>query len=190
MNKYMKLIPAYHMEGKKYVRMLEAVTDIFNQNGLTTDLLISSFDLDKAVGKQLDIIGEWVGRNRMIQTPIESYYFSFDIADLGFDSGIWKGRFDSDKSYIKLDDDNYRVVIKAKIGANNWDGTAESFNNILSFIHSNNGLSVSFEDNLDMSFTVTIKGKSISTITKEIIHQGYLSLKPMGITVNYHIVEG
>ncbi|KOY60942.1 DUF2612 domain-containing protein [Photorhabdus heterorhabditis] len=190
MNKYMKLIPSYHMEGERYVRMLEAVTDIFNWNASTADLLISSFDLDKAEGKQLDIIGEWVERNRMIQTPIEYYYFSFDIPELGFDSGKWKGRFDSDKSYVKLDDDNYRIVIKAKIGANNWDGTAESLNNILSFIHSHNNISISFEDNLDMSFTVTVRGKVISSITKEIIHQGYLSIKPMGITVNYHIVEG
>ncbi|MEL5710123.1 DUF2612 domain-containing protein [Serratia bockelmannii] len=189
-NKYTALIPAYHCQFPKYYATVNAVTEAFSRQQDSMRGIVPAFDLDDAVGAQLDVIGLWVGRGRRIRAPAVNHYFSFDDPALGFDLGSWKGRYDTGDAYIDLDDDTYRTVLRAKIGANNWDGTVETLPAILSAIYPDGGIAISFTDNLDMSMTITARGAAIPAITKEIIRQGYLSIKPMGITVNYEVVEG
>lgn len=189
-NKYSGLIPASQREATRYSQMLEAITSAFTKQQRVSSSLVSSFDLDKAIGVQLDVIGKWIGGTRRIFAPIEDYFFSFDRESLGFDYGYWKNRYDSEYGYVDLDDDNFRTVLRAKIGANNWNGTSQTLPAILQSIYPKKDILISFTDNQDMTMTVTVKGKSISTITKEIIRQGYLAIKPAGITVNYEITEG
>ncbi|WP_273874693.1 DUF2612 domain-containing protein [Serratia marcescens] len=189
-NKYTALIPAYHCQFPKYVAAVNAVTEAFARQQDSTRGIVPAFDLDNAIGAQLDVVGLWVGRGRRIRAPAVNHYFSFDDPELGFDLGSWRGRYDSGDAYIDLDDDTYRTVLRAKIGANNWDGTVETLPAVLAAIYPDGGIAISFTDNLDMSMTITARGAAIPAITKEIIRQGYLSIKPMGITVNYEVVEG
>lgn len=189
-NKYTSKIPAYNSQFPKYYATVNAVTEAFSRQQDSIRGIVPAFDLDGAVGVQLDIVGLWVGRGRRIRAPAVNHYFSFDDPELGFDLGSWKGRYDTGDAYIDLDDDTYRTVLRAKIGANNWDGTVETLPAILSAIYPDGGIAISFTDNLDMSMTITASGAAIPVITKEIIRQGYLSIKPMGITVNYEVVEG
>lgn len=189
-NKYTSKIPAYNSQFPKYFDTVNAITEAFSRQQDSTRAIVPAFDLDGAIGAQLDVIGLWVGRGRRIRAPAVNHYFSFDDPELGFNLGSWKGRYDTGDAYIDLDDDTYRTVLRAKIGANNWDGTVETLPAILSAIYPDGGIAISFTDNLDMSMTITARGAAIPAITKEIIRQGYLSIKPMGITVNYEVVEG
>ncbi|CAI1019412.1 Protein of uncharacterised function (DUF2612) [Serratia ficaria] len=189
-NKYTARIPAYHCQFPKYYATVNAVTEAFSRQQDSIRGIVLAFDLDNAIGAQLDVIGLWVGRGRRIRAPTVNHYFSFDVLELGFDLGSWRGRYDSGDAYIDLDDDTYRTVLRAKIGANNWDGTVETLPAVLAAIYPDGGIEISFTDNLDMSMTVTARGAVIPAITKEIIRQGYLSIKPMGIAVNYDVVEG
>lgn len=189
-NKYTSKIPAYNSQFPKYFDTANAVTEAFSRQQDSTRAIVPAFDLDGAIGVQLDVIGLWVGRGRRIRAPAVNHYFSFDDAELGFNLGSWKGRYDTGDAYIDMDDDTYRTVLRAKIGANNWDGTVETLPAILSAIYPDGGIAISFTDNLDMSMTITARGVAIPAITKEIIRQGYLSIKPMGIAVNYEVAEG
>jgi hypothetical protein len=189
-NKYSELIPSYQLEAPRYAATLDAVTSAFVAQQDVTSSFIRNFDIDKAIGTQLDILGQWIGQTRRINAPIEDFFFSFDNVDLGFDYGYWKNRYDAEFGFIDLDDENYRAVLRAKIGANNWDGTNETLPDILQNIYPKKDILISFADNQNMTMTVSVKGKSISSITKEIIRQGYLAIKPGGITVNYEITEG
>ncbi|BEN49148.1 DUF2612 domain-containing protein [Serratia nevei] len=189
-NKYTALIPAYHCQFPNYFATVNAVTEAFVRQQDSTRGIVPAFDLDNAIGAQLDVIGLWVGRGRRIRAPAVNHYFSFDDPELGFDLGTWKGRYDSGDEYIDLDDDTYRTVLRAKIGANSWDGTVETLPAVLAAIYPDGGIAITFSDNLDMSMTITARGAVIPAITKEVIRQGYLSIKPMGITVNYEVVEG
>ncbi|MCT4701515.1 DUF2612 domain-containing protein [Enterobacteriaceae bacterium H20N1] len=189
-NRYSELIPSWQQEAPKFFTTVEAVTTAFTAQQLVNNSLIPHFDLDKASGAQLDILGQWIGQTRRITAPIEDFFFSLDSVDLGFDYGYWKNRYDAEFGFIDLDDGNYRTVLRAKIGANNWDGTNETLPAILQNIYPKKDILISFSDNQDMTMTVSVKGKSISNITKEIIRQGYLAIKPGGITVHYEITEG
>ncbi|MCV5604282.1 DUF2612 domain-containing protein, partial [Escherichia coli] len=73
--------------------------------------LITAFDIDSAVGVQLDILGLWIGRSRVVSQPISGVYFSWDTDGLGYDQGVWQGPYDPDSGYMYLSDETYRVIL-------------------------------------------------------------------------------
>ena len=81
------------------------------------------FDIDTAVGQQLDVLGQWIGVTRFIDTLIENVYFSWDADKVGWETGLWWKPYESAISIARLDDEHYRLVLKARIAANSWDGT-------------------------------------------------------------------
>lgn len=149
--------------------------------------LPQAFDVDSAIGAQLDIVGIWVGRSRYIATPIPNVWFSFDLDGVGFDQGAWKGVYDLDGGMTSLDDDHYRILLKAKIAANQWDGTLPGAKAVLDSVFGS-GTAVFIQDNMDMSMTVGVSGKVPSAVTLALLAGGYIPLKPSGVRVNYLVV--
>lgn len=86
--------------------------------------LPEAFDLDEAVGTQLDIVGQWIGRSRNVPTPIPNTLFSWGVQNLGWGQGYWKGPYDSSQGISQLPDPDYRRLLYAKVQANSWDGTS------------------------------------------------------------------
>lgn len=92
----------------------------------------SLFDLDTAVGDQLDKVGERVGQGRVVKFPLVSPYFAWDSGDTrGWDRAPWKGPYDDPYGYGVLDDETYRRLLRARIKANTWDGTVPGAQAIL-----------------------------------------------------------
>lgn len=89
------------------------------------------FDLDFAVGEQLDMVGMWIGQSRFVTTPVPNIYFALDRAKVGLDQGYLQGPFDSPQGLSTLPDDLYRRLLYAKVVANRWDGTADMAEGIL-----------------------------------------------------------
>lgn len=140
------------------------------------------FDLDVAVGDQLDIIGKWVGVSRVISIPISGVYFSWDGAvDLGWDFGVWQPNLQP-SSTVVLPDDVYRTLIKAKIAANHWDGTIEGAYAVWEILFP--ALIILIQDNQDMSYDLIFFGGPIDSLTVALITGGYIPLKPEGVRVN------
>jgi hypothetical protein len=81
------------------------------------------FDLDVAVGDQLDKTGEWIGQSRGVPIVLPNLYFSADIAGLGAGEGYAAQPFASGYGTSYLPDLYYRKLLYAKILANRWDGT-------------------------------------------------------------------
>lgn len=84
-----------------------------------------AYDVDEAVGTQLDVDGLWIGRSRIIPVPAPNTLFSFDVDGLGWDEGYIDGPYDSAQGLSALADEDYRRLLYAKILANSWDGTAD-----------------------------------------------------------------
>lgn len=93
--------------------------------------LPAAFDIDYAVGAQLDVVGQWVGRSRFVPVPLPANFFSFDAAALGFDQAYWKGPYDSAEGISALPDTLYRRLLYTKVAANSWDGTTDGAEAIL-----------------------------------------------------------
>lgn len=187
LNDYTSLITSEHRDKPRFAATVAAVVQpLVDQMNLLASMP-GKFDLDVAVGDQLDTVGLWVGVSRRIRTPLTGIYFSFDIDGLGFDQAIWKVPFDPDTGLTVLDDDTYRLVIRAKIGANHWDGTLASSAAILNSIFGAD-THVFIEDHQDMSMTIGISGKVPSALFLALLAGGYIPLKPEGVRVNYTIV--
>ncbi|WP_025138073.1 DUF2612 domain-containing protein [Achromobacter sp. DH1f] len=188
--KYLNLITAFHRGKPKFSAMVEAVAQCFVGAQDCYGTMVPAYDLDDAVGVQLDAVGEWVGISRNVRTPLEGVYFSFDVAGLGFEQGVWQGPFDPDTGVTSLDDETYRVLIRAKIGANHWDGTLEGSAEILNFIFGGTNTFVFIQDNGDMSIDIGIAGSRPSAVFLALLTGGYIPIKPEGVRVNYYIVPG
>ncbi len=181
---YTDLITSEHRGKPKFVSTIEATVDpVANAQAFLKELP-AAFDLDDAVGVQLDAVGAWVGVSRTISTCLISVWFSFDTEGLGFDQGIWKGPYDPDKGLYELDDDTYRALIRLKIKVNTWDGTIGTARAaILDFY----GTTESFPfilDNQDMSMVVCISGKRPIMVMFSIFAGRYVEFKPAGVTLH------
>ncbi len=180
---YTSLITSEHAGKPKFAAMVAALSGAFA--GLTNlyNSVPAAFDLDLALGVQLDIIGKWVGLSRNVSTPLTGVYFSFDTAGLGFDQGSWQGPFDPTQGVTTLDDATYRTMLRAKIGANSWDSTLGSFQRIMSGVFATYGATCFATDNQDMSMTINIVGPTPPAVVVALLKGGYLSLKPEGVRI-------
>lgn len=176
---YLNLITSEHRKKPKFAAMVEADVSIPARIQELLASMVSIFDVDVAVGDQLDIIGQWVGISRNVSVPIDGVYFSWDgDAAVGWDFGSW--RADADVTSVTvLPDDAYRTLIKAKIAANRWDGTTEGAYDIREQIFTT--LTILIKDNQDMSYDLGFYGGTIDSLTLALIIQGYIPLKPEGV---------
>jgi hypothetical protein len=182
-DQYKSLITSEHADKPRYMGMVEAVAQCFvNQQNLLLSLP-SKFDLDVSQGVQLDADGLWIGLPRTITTPLPNVFFSFDTDNLGFDQGIWFTPISPQWGVSQFDDDTYRLLLRAKIAANKYDGSLPSMVDILREIFS--PATVAITDGMDMTIDVTITGTPPSTLFKYLVLDGYLPLKPTGVQVSY-----
>jgi hypothetical protein len=180
---YSALITSQHRAKPKFRALVESVAGCFADANNVFQAIPPAFDLDLSVGAQLDAIGLWVGISRYVNTPF-AVYFSFDTANLGFDQGSIKGPFDPSEGVTALDDGTYRMLIRAKIGANNWDGTLRSWQSVINQVFAGSGSMVFAVDNQDMSIDVYVAGSKPSAILTSLLKNGYLPIKPAGVHIN------
>ena len=160
-----------------------------------------AFDVDLAVGNQLDIIGKIVGIPRIVPFALEKIRFGFDgddtargFADL-FDEDIesapFLDLFENEYTDFQLDDNDYRFFIKAKIAKNVVSAYMTSDDRIsiqdaiqLSF----NGLAY-VTDNQDMTLTLYVS-PSFDTQRLLLIKALDLLPKPQGVRYKFIIGAG
>lgn len=185
---YLDLITAFHRGKPKFTSMIRSITDPLVADISLLRRLPLVFDLDTAVGAQLDVDGEWIGRSRFIRIPIPNVYFSLDDPVRGFDQGVWRGPYDSDTGVTRLDDETYRTLLRAKIAANHWDGTLSSAKAALDIMFPDGDTKIIMIDNQDMTITLGVSGTLPSLLFIVLLSQGYIPLKPEGVRMEYSIV--
>ncbi len=155
---------------------LEAPIQVQN---LLTAMMTIVFDLDLAVGNQLDIIGQWVGISRNVNVPISGVYFTWDgDYTVGWDYGSWQPSSQPTEVTV-LPDDSYRVVLKAKIAANHWDGTTDGAYKVWDALFTT--FTILIQDNQNMTYDLAIVGGIVDSLTLALITGGYIALKPEGV---------
>lgn len=131
-NEYTDLIAGYHVGKDKFQQWVFTLTEPLRIARERLAALRDDFDVDKAVGPQLDAIGVRVGVSRSLPMTLTDVYFALDDVDgIGLDLGVWKGTYDPVDGTTTLGDETYRAVIKAKIAQNHWDGTRGSLPDFL-----------------------------------------------------------
>lgn len=185
---YTSLITSEYQSSPKFMAMVS----LLGQWAVDRRNLLASipglYDIDTAVGQQLDRIGQWVGISRNLSLPLTGVYFSFDTAGLGFDQGTWLGPFDPTTGLVSLPDAQYRILLYATIAANNWDGTVPGSYNAWNTIFAPLGYSILIADSQDMTMSVVLVGPAPDAVTLALFTGGYLNLRPAGVGItNYYL---
>lgn len=178
---YSNYITSQYQNSPKFIALVKLLTDVVNTNKKLIQTIPKLFDVDTAVGAQLDTVGEWVGFSRFISPSIDNVFFSWDTLNLGWDEGYWKGPYDSSGVTV-LDDETYRLILKVKIILNQYDGTIPTAVEQLNNVFPNN--IVVLEDNQDMSYELGVVGY-ITPLFQALLTRGYFNIKPSGVRVNY-----
>lgn len=183
---YLALITSEHNEKPRFVATVKASVAPFAALQATVRKFVQDFDLDNAIGRQLDTVGLWVGVTRRVEVPLDGFYFTWDdTAQTGWDNGVWIGLGDPLAGFTDLPDDIYRAVLRAKIRANNWKGDVPGAYEIVQQAFPTLGAGLTIQDNQDMTMTVTIGEDALPAVERAIITQGYIPFKPAGVTANY-----
>lgn len=164
-SKYTALVSTEH---RKPVML--AVVAAKTQGLADTQTLCESFsqrfDVDYAVGEQLDFLGEWIGVSRDLAVPIQG------AAGLTY----------------SLNDTDYRLLLLARIAANHWDGTTPGAYSVLSTAFAASGYTFGIQDYQDMTMAVLVFGPAMSDVFKALLTRGYLLLRQDGVRiVGYYI---
>lgn len=156
--KYLDNITSQHRDKPKFIAWLSSSLNIIDHAYIMTKNMDNDFDLDNAIGQQLDILGQIIGRKRTLTfQPLNGHN-------------------------PVLDDETYRLVLRAKVAMNMWDGKTESAYEIWNNIFDDIGLQL--QDNQDMSLTAYVTGY-VNQIRQDLIQHGYIVPKPEGVRINY-----
>lgn len=179
------MITSEHSDKPNFMQMVTDTTSPFTELQALTAGMPSLFEIDTAVGQQLDVIGELVGVSRQVLQPITDVYFAFNTDGLGFNQGIWKGPYDPDTGLVSLPDDFYRLLIRSRIVNNSWDGSKATVYQIIDTVFAGSGFDYIIQDNADMTITLALLGPTEPpALLTALFAGGYLDIKPAGISIS------
>ena len=184
---YLGLITSWHSTRPRFMNTVAALIQPLVDSQDMLAKLTADFDLDTAIGVQLDQVGQWIGRTRYVKQPITGVFFSFDLPDqrVGFDQGVWLGKYDPTDGIIALDDETYRAVLKLQAIANQWDGTLASIADELDRVFPG----IAIQDLGDtpqglMAMDILIPSALISSLLLNVLEQDF-PIKPSGVRTNF-----
>lgn len=161
---YSSLITSEHRDKPKFVAVVELLASASADSQALLESLPELYSVLTAVGAQLDAAGVWIGLGRTIFVPT-----------IGT---------------VTLDDDDYRVLLNAKILGNHYDGGMESLQLILQSLFPGTPIVLFAVDNQDMSMDVYITGGTPSPLQIALLKGGLLVPKPEGVRINFILVLG
>ena len=187
---YTDLITSEHSDKPNYMQMvaktLQPHADLLALYQQTPTL----YDIDSAVGAQLDTLGQWIGVTRTLTTPLTGVYFAFDTAGVGFDQGVWQGAYDPSSGLVSLPDDFYRVLLKVRIINNHWNGSKSQAYSIGSTVFSQLGYTFFMEDKADLTMNLGLIGSGPPTpIAKGLLTSGKFNIKPAGVHIAAYLTQ-
>jgi hypothetical protein len=159
---YLNLITSEHIQRPRFMALVEAMLKPLEGISILFSEWDKAFDIELAVGKQLDVVGAVVGMNR--QLPYISKYGSSILSD-----------------------DDYRFLIKAKSIINRWDGSREMMMKTWSETFPRTLLLI--DDHQDMSADLLISGMRTTDYIEEMIENDLLLPRGEGVRYNYSIIE-
>lgn len=157
--RYLALLTSQHGGKQLLVAWLTALLTKLDDVTASASALTAAFDLDAAVGLQLDILGQILGVGRTV-----SFQPSGGAGPV-------------------LDDATYRLVLRARIARNQWDGTLGAIQELWANLFGAVPAYLILVDNQDMTMTAVVIGLA-DPIQQDLVTNGYVVPKPAGVGLN------
>lgn len=197
---YTKLLIIQYNDKPKAIATIQLIAEQMVADGIIFQIQ-DAFNIETAVGAQLDILGKYIGIDRYYTgTDITEVAFGFSspdedeptdvegfasVADFSTKVGIFIGPAEALSGNQKLSDDDFRFLLKLKIIQNTCDHSVKSIDdNLFKFF----GDSLSAVDIGNMAMTYLVDA-NILTIVLIAIQKGVLT-RPMGVLINLIIISG
>lgn len=182
---YTQLIPGQNSDKPRFMAWVAANLQPFVDSQAISLSMHTAFNLDDAVGVQLDIIGQQLGQGRVVDfTP---------------EGGVSP----------TLNDDMYRLVLKARVLLNGWKGTRQEVYDYWQRVFPQYGIQI--VDGQDMTMNYVLYGLPLDPsalmpftwgasglgwgqgywtlfgggLLRELFRNGYLTPEPAGVAVTY-----
>lgn len=155
---YLNLLTSQYRLSPKFQQWLSLALQPIDDLTTCLTTFTANFDLDWAIGQQLDICGVLIGCSRTVA-----------FEPTGGGSPV-------------LDDSTYRILLKARIAWNQWDGKIASMYPIWKSLFSSGNIIV--HDNQDMTATIILSG-TFTSIIQDLITNGYIVPRPEGVQYTY-----
>jgi hypothetical protein len=161
---YLQLLTSQYQDSPKLKAALELMVTRLDEVDSCMDLMDYSFDLDYAVGVQLDILGEVVGIKRIL--PFQPTYGLSPI----------------------LVDEDYRILLKATIGKNHWDGIQGTLSDLWAVLFPD-AILATHDNNIygRMDMDIFINFPNRSSIFIDLALRGYIVPTPECVKVKYYL---
>lgn len=179
--------------------MIQTFISSMIQNGIALDVQ-DAYDVNTAVGVQLDVLGKYENINRFYQGQIFDNYFallpysagSVPSGALGFSkytnfippAGAWLDYADILSTTLALSDDDFRILLKLRIIQNNMNFSRGAIDNAMFQTFGLNLIPDSI-GNMIMDYFTTEENAAIFQVA---LQQGVLP-KPMGVWLRYLISQ-
>lgn len=187
---YTALVTNEHADKPKFMAMVAASVQPPADLIALYQTISALYDVDLAVGEQLDVVGQWVGISRKLSAPLTGVYFALDTVGVGFDEGVWLGPYDPTTGLVSLPDDFYRLLIKAKILNNHWNGSKADAYTLIDLIFQSFGYQLFIEDPCDLTMRLGLWGLTIPpTIVIALLVSGELNIKPAGVHIAAYLYQ-
>lgn len=165
LNFYLDLVTSEHSTKPKYMAWLSVLlTPLIDAIKLNEDVK-KAFDLNTAIGAQLNIIGKWLEQPRQV----------------GFQP--------TDGSSSILSDNYYRIVLKAKVVKNQWKGTISNFYSFWNVLFKGQPLQIYLVDNQNMEPVAIIWSSSVDQMMQDLIANNYIVPKPAGLGLTVRRID-
>lgn len=156
---YLNLVTSLYRDKPKFIAWLSTFLDKAHDILTVLEAIDAAFDLDNAVGEQLNILGKVVGQERTVDFQ------------------------PTDGSSPILDDGTYRTLLKAKIVKNLWKGQIDELQPVWKNLFPDGDIII--RDNQDMTMDVGVLG-NVPLIVRDLIKYGYIVPKPQSVRINYY----
>lgn len=186
---YLARVTGAHSDKPKFMAMLDLCLRPMVEAQDLVASFVADFDLDQAIGAQLDVVGKWIGRSRLVETPIRDPWFRFGESARGLGRGIWKDRYSPGTTLTRLDDDTYRRLLRAKIVANNWDGTRGAAEAAIRTFINQPDARVWLDERPDIGDALCCSGHWLPLVFCFMLEQNQIPVKVAGARRSYYFVS-
>lgn len=190
---YANLLIIQYRNQPKAKATIQAIVKAFIANNIILNIR-DAFNIDTAVGVQLDILGKYIGVDRfykVVSLPLAFGFSSYledeptdqtgfaDVSDFLTKDGTFLSASEIISKTAILNDDEYRILLKLKVTQNYSNFSMKDINDSLYRFFENQ---IYVIDNLDMTMTYYFDSaqSSLKVIIEAAIYKGVIP-KPMGV---------
>ena len=200
---YKRLVTSEYRSSTRFMSMVQKLVNYGLDIDDSINNMLLAFEVDNASTAQLDILGSIVGTSRqlsfepsaaaigevicpspaemasgeiypIIYTPTPDKHASTQLLTGYPPAEMGEGNL--------LDDDVFRLMIKARIIQNTWKGTINELYELWSSVMGTDK-KLLIEDLQDMSYNIVLQG-DYSQLEEELIVHAYVIPKPQGVRIN------